>query len=66
MEYKAAGLPMELIYAVSKLSAKRNRVIIPPSTAQTIQSGTSSITTFELPQRAVVDLSSVLDFIRSK
>ena len=59
MEYKEAGLPMELIYAVSKLSAKRNRVIIPPSTSQTIQSGTSSITTFELPQRAVVDLSSV-------
>ena len=59
-DFKSAGLPKELIYAVSKLSgAKRQRVQITPSTSQQINSGSGSLCVFQLPADAVVDLSTL-------
>jgi hypothetical protein len=58
-EFKQAGLPHELIYAVSKLTgAKRNRTQKTSSTNSTVFSGSGSLMTFQLPNDAVIDLST--------
>jgi hypothetical protein len=58
-EFKQAGLPHELIYAVSKLTgAKRTRTQKTSSTNSTVTSGSGSLMTFQLPNDSVIDLST--------
>ena len=58
MEYREASLPRELIYSVAKMNARRNRVVVAPSTQNTFTSGSGLNLTFQLPDRSVIDLSS--------
>ena len=58
MEYREASLPRELIYSVAKMNARRNRVVIAPSTQSSCVSGSGLNISFQLPDRAVCDLSS--------
>ena len=59
MEYKDAGIPYDLIYSVSKLSSKRNRVFYNPTTSQTMYSGGTGLTTFVISDPVVIDPSTV-------
>jgi hypothetical protein len=62
MDYaKPAPLPHELVLAVSVMrNFERNRVSVLPTTQNTMISGSGQIVNIQLPDRALLDLSSVV------
>ena len=60
MDYaKPAPLPHELVYAVSVMrNFERNRLTVLPTTQNTLISGSGAVLMLQLPDRALIDLSS--------
>ena len=60
MDYaRQAPLPHELVYAVSVMrNFERNRLTVLPTTQNTLVSGSGAVLMLQLPDRALIDLSS--------
>ena len=58
MEFQEADLPFQLVYNVSRLNSKRNRVIVLPTTQQSMTSGTGVVVNFQLPDRSICCLDT--------
>lgn len=58
MDFQEADLPAQLVLNVSRLSTKRNRVVVLPTTQQSMSSGSGAVVNFQLPDRSICDLST--------